>query len=519
MANGVSSQVTVYTRPAGSSPYRSRVPDICALDQNTIVVVWRNDYNQSAGFDKGDIVYSRSTNGGSTWSVASVLKARNATWVYTNAQLYYDNNVLYAYIGRTGPNQDANYQHLIGVRSLDQGLTWQDIALTFDYSLPMVANTHIVKVGTYFIMGFYRDDDSEGPRVRFHSVVRSTDLLNWTKAQTFPNSNNIFMIEGWIHTIYNSGAIGITMRTDQGVAYSSISSDQGATWSQVFAENELPNNYSKPVFINDTNNQYVYMYNTNINFGIDFPRATPIYDPARQILNIKVHAAGSLWSSRRTLVDIPNVVDTYPAAVEVSPGKFFMVWESNYTNIIFAKLDLTGLEFYTEWNSIEGWTAIPNGGIVAIDTSRLRLKSSNSSPARITYPRGPNVSFIAEFVAQVAQFTSAPVGVSGNSLAFKAAISNRRLMIGIEEDGVYAITSTSGGNWIKVYNTATNTSSHIWKVSVAATGSVSLEKDALGVVASWTCQSGTFSPIVEFWSAGTSASPSEAFVDRFSLSW
>ncbi|MCK4629803.1 MAG: exo-alpha-sialidase [Bacteroidales bacterium] len=172
--------------------------------------------------------------------------------------------------------------------------------------------------------------------------MQSYDLINWELASYIPRPDDVWIYEGVIAEGEQPGELKMVMRTAQYYsqrqalpvprAYSSISKDNGKTWSMAVEEPALWNTCSKGFFGKDSFGRHIYVYN-------DDERSV------RNGLYYVVKEPGKKWSKPR-LFYWDNNRNSYPTLIEKEPGVYLCVWDSSdglekkRTAIRFGILDL-----------------------------------------------------------------------------------------------------------------------------------------------------------------------------------
>ena len=152
-----------------------------------------------------------------------------------------------------------------------------------------------------------------------------------------PDSNPIFLHEGKIAPSDEGAGLKIVMRTagmarerpiDPPVAWSSVSTDGGQSWSIAKPEPDLPNYRAKSYYGVDANGQHIYVYNNNA---------------SRHGLWYKTRHQGESWSEAKRFYH-ENNRNSYPTLIEDKPGEWLAVWDSSNepdktrTSIRFGRL-------------------------------------------------------------------------------------------------------------------------------------------------------------------------------------
>lgn len=507
-AESVTGVTELYSVPA--SWYQLRTVEIVSYDTTHVTIAWRNEPD-AVEHDRGDIMFKSgsSADGGATWtwSATQYLKQNDSTASYVNVVMYNDAGTLYAFIGKSNPisNPDPGTSVNVCMKSTNLGVSWTAQTITNSYAGQMALGGHIIKSGSTYFMPFHASG-AQG-------FLKSTNLINWSLAGFVPNPEGVTLQEGFIAVSQdNSSHLVCKMRVKKdegGYAYSSISTDGGTTWSDARKDLELPNWGVKCSLYRDSNNQYVYLYNT---------------EDGRNTLYYKTRAPGQPWKAGRPFTsDTLAGKDCYPMLTEYAPGKFYALWENSYHNVYFGKLDVSDAVttedvMDTDWNDLTGWTASPGGGLAEISpVGQLHLKSTTASVASVLRNVGPATSFGIDVRARVSDHTVADAN-SGVSLGTKVVVGGKRLMLAFQTDGVYSIVD-SATTWSRVFTQASDTAWHTWRATVDAAGVTRLYQDGGQSLASWSIQSPyvNTNPQIEHWMEGVSGNGCEAWIDWTSV--
>jgi hypothetical protein len=310
--------------------------------------------------DMGDIYASVSTNDGDTWSEPAFIFDHNQR--FGAMQFGYANPVLYK-----PPGQDViwcyamrcpmNYHHsedsqLVGAFSADGGRSWTPVEMAMQYTGPLIIVAGIQSViengHPLYLLPAHRNtlrSDPLGSRDQF--MLSSTSLLDWKLAGHIPQpeSGRVFLHEGNLAPGDGPGELKLVMRTatydEKGVldpprAFSSVSKDNGRTWTPAKQEPDLWNARSKAFYGQSANGTHLYIYN-------DGP---PMPKPGgRTSLRYKLQPTpGGPWSGEKTFYD-SGTHNSYPTLIEVAPNDFRAVWDSGTkerarTQIHFGKFRL-----------------------------------------------------------------------------------------------------------------------------------------------------------------------------------
>ncbi|MEU8266317.1 sialidase family protein [Sphaerisporangium sp. NPDC049002] len=561
VGQAVSAPVTVYrtveTDSHGELAHEgNRVPDVVALDARRVVAAWRagaRDARDPSPTDQGSILYARSADGGLTWTTGT-LAAATSTHRYHYVIFLNDGGTLYALLGRitTAADRDARGEvdgfpvAMVAKKSTDGGRTWTGFPVTVDVPANgrgvVVAGKPIRHEGTWLVP-YWRES---GGATRA-GVLRSSDLTTWTSGALAANPPGVGVEEPQLAVSHDdpgtllmvartlnltggtsAAARDAFYRTHTSYAATATSTDGGLTWSPMTLDPNIPNYYVKGFFAKDANDQYLTIYTTLAGpftgAGADKP------DQYREVLCYKVKRPHTPWGPGRLFADGARLTrgaargwDVYASADEYEPGRFFVVWEHNQTNIKVARLDVSGA--FTGvgpgWNDLAGWTVTSGGGgggTVELDGSgRLRLADASAGGAGfsgITQRYGPSSGFVAAIKAQVTAYSRLdPATGAGAGLALKVATGVRRLMLSLQPDGVYAFVQGTPG-WSRVYAAAGDTAApHLWQVAVDARGNAALYRDGAETAARWAVSASGEAPQVSVWCSGTAAAPAGALVD------
>lgn len=522
---------TIYSStPAGDG---NRVPDIISTSPNHVVAAWRTG-NVPHESDTGDIQYSYSTDGGTTWSAAAYLAQSDPTWSYGYVMFFQNGKDLYAYIGQVPTSSTNGFPvTMIAKKSTDEGHTWSNFAISMDPTLnEEILAGRPLKFGTNYVIPFWQFTNGVTSATPRAGVLTSPDLVTWTAGNWVPDSSGLDLQEPQVVVSQDNPSNLVmearTLSTDPiyatAAAYSatSTSSDGGLNWSNAVADTNIPNFQTKGLFAKDANGQYLAIYNTA---GGTFNTMNPAGRPAmfRDVLYYKVKKPGQPWGAGQFLADATvNGWDTYPSYTEVSPGKFLIIWESASSAIDVTKLDISDAFTGTKesWDSLSKWTVSAGGGTVAISPAGyLHLLNANSGVSSVSQPFAPSATsgFVATMTGAVDQYSpfNTANGV-GASMAMKVATGTERLMLTVQSDGIYSMVS-GATTWSKVYSVTNDNATHEWKVIVDPTGLATLYEDGSATGATWTVQASTFPAQVEQWTTGTTANPAEATIDSTSV--
>ena len=306
--------------------------------------------------DMGDILCSRSTDHGATWSEPVTVFDSNVPeggrrYAYANAILFRPSGQdTVWFFGQRCPLHypDSEDAELCAAYSVDGGLSWQqvDLVMSFHSALIVVAGVKEVRENGHsrYLFPAHRDTrrhDPKGDCQQF--VLESTDLLHWSLAGYVPQAEpaKVFLHEGNIDWGDQPGELEIVMRTAQmtgrralnpPTAYSSVSRDLGRTWSVAKPEPALYNAVSKGFYSAVSGGRHIYVYSDG-----------PAWE--RKGLQYVVQSPSGQWSQPRLFFD-SDTHNSYPTLIEDSPGEFICTWDSatdpvlKRTAIRFGRLKL-----------------------------------------------------------------------------------------------------------------------------------------------------------------------------------
>lgn|GEM_PF-219983 len=355
MAQGtgdVKDVVTIDVVPENSIYQRIYQPFIAQWEEDYYVVSYGLQLRGKT--DMADIMCSISRDGGKTWSPPSMIfdhRIPNGSqqYAYANPVLFIpEGQRVIWYFGMRCPvhYSDSEDSELCAASSSDGGVTWQQVELRMHFHSPLITNAGIVPVKedgiTRYLLPVHRNTlrhDPKGDREQF--ILESKNLLDWDLAAYIPRPEHVWLHEGNMAEGDHQGELKIVHRTakysNSGTlepprAWSSVSKDNGKTWSMAEEEPDLWNTASKGFFGKDSYGRHIYVYN----------------DDERQIrkgLYYVVKEPGKEWSKPK-LFYWDNNRNSYPTLIEKEPGVFLCVWDSSddpdqkRTAIRFGILDL-----------------------------------------------------------------------------------------------------------------------------------------------------------------------------------
>ena len=314
--------------------------------------------------DMGDIFATLSKDDGDTWE--EPVAVFDHTRRQGTIQFAYANPVLYRVPGQAVvwcfamrcslAQSNSEESQLAAAFSADGGRSWTQVELAMHYTGPLILNAAPVQTKidgkTRFLLPAHRNTLASDPRgSRDHFILSSTSLLEW-KLEAFipqPTEARVFLHEGNIASGDHDDELKIVMRTanydetnlttNPPRAYSSISTDDGHTWSVAKPEPELHNAKSKGFFGRSADGTHIYVYNDG---PAQRDTAPGFPDGGRTSLRYKIKPQGSAWSDETTVYHA-GIKNSYPTLCEVAPGDFRCVWDSGTadrprTHIHFGKL-------------------------------------------------------------------------------------------------------------------------------------------------------------------------------------
>jgi BNR repeat protein len=549
VGSDVSLPFTVYGKvdrgPDGELAHEgNRVPDIVALDDRRLVVGWRagvRDERDSAPTDQGAIMCARSGDGGESWTV-STLAAATAVHRYHYVIFLNDAGTLYALLGRIVIDRDRDGEggvdgfptSMVARRSTDDGRTWTDFPVTVDVpdnGRGVVIAGKPVRSGGLWLVPYWRHS---GTTTRA-GVLRSADLRTWTSGGLAENPPGVAIEEPQIAVSQDDpGTLVMVTRTlnltggtsaaardayyraNAARCATATSTDAGLTWSPMTLDENLPNYYVKTFFTRDTAGRYLAIFNTLAGPFTGASASKP--DQYREVLYYKVRRPGEPWEPGRLFADGARLTsgaargwDVYASADEYEPGRFFVVWEHNQTNIKVARLDISRPlddaplaegDWTTGGATAAGWV-LSGGARVTGGGLRLRSAGAGSCSASFGLDVSRGCDFTLEFRGRVND-DSALDPRTGSGVCFGVKVSNgaRRLMLTVQKSGVWSMRKGSAV-WEKIYSSSTAGQPATWKVRVDSSGTARLFRDDADTGATWVIQDSRERPQLTHWVTGT----------------
>jgi len=328
--------VTIDVLPQNSIYHRIWQPYIARWGKDHYVAAY--GLQLSGKTDMGDMMCSITRDGGKTWSPPTKIFDHqipdgSQRYAYANAVLYLpEGHKTLWFFGMKCPIAQRNSEEseLVAAYSCDGGVSWTPVNINVNHLGPIITCAHPVAVmengiRKYLLAGHRNtlQKDPTGDREQF--VLQSYDLINWELASYIPRPDEVWVHEGVMDEGDQPGEIKMVMRTAQYYserkalpvprAYSSVSRDNGKTWSMAVEEPALWNTASKGFYGKDSKGRHIYVYN-------DDERSI------RRGLYYVVKEPGKDWSKPR-LFYWDNNCNSYPTLIEKEPGVFLCVWDSS----------------------------------------------------------------------------------------------------------------------------------------------------------------------------------------------
>ncbi|MFI6231542.1 sialidase family protein [Micromonospora echinospora] len=167
----------------------------------------------------------------------------------------------------------------------------------------------------------------------------------------------------------------------------------------------------------------------------------------------------------------------------------------------------------TTWDNLTGWSTFTGGGTVSTTGGKLTLNSPTTGENGVSLPLPEYCDMTLDFHAEVTDYSSFdPTNGQGNSLAVTAYNGSRRLMLSIQNDGVYAIRKGET-DWTRVHTRTNAGSAASWRVDTNSGGEAKLYRNGTDTGARWTIQDDDRGAKVQVFSSGRSGNGSAANVD------
>jgi hypothetical protein len=331
----VKNVVTIDVVPENSVYHRIYQPFIAQWDEDYYVVSYGLQLRGKT--DMADMLCSISKDGGKTWTPPNRIfdhRVANGSrqYAYANPVLFIpEGQRMIWFFGMRCPMnyRDSEDSELCAAYSCDGGVSWQHVELRMGFHSPLITNAGVVELEENgkprYLLPVHRNTlrhDPKGDREQF--VLESTNLIDWNLAGYIPRPHEVWLHEGNIAEGDNPGELKIVTRTakysyvstlEPPRAWSSVSKDNGRTWSMAEEEPALWNTASKGFFGKDSKGRHIYVYN----------------DDERRVRNglyYVVKEPGGEWSEPR-LFYRDNNRNSYPTLIEKESGVFLCVWDSS----------------------------------------------------------------------------------------------------------------------------------------------------------------------------------------------
>lgn len=166
----------------------------------------------------------------------------------------------------------------------------------------------------------------------------------------------------------------------------------------------------------------------------------------------------------------------------------------------------------TTWDNLTGWQPFGAGG--SISAGQLVIASPSDGQNAITKLTDMRCDFSVDFRAQVSDYSTLNNATGkGASLAILVANRSRRLMLTIQQDGVYVIPKGQT-SWKRIYTLNNAGALASWRVDTASGGEASLFRNGVDTGARWTIQDSDVESQVRLWSSGNGGDTA-----AFSMDW
>lgn len=311
------------------------IPHIVQWKQKHLVVAY--EVGIAGKIDMGDIAVSISTNDGKDWNATTYIfnhRYKNGTqqFAYANPVLYKipEQDIIWCFAMRNPLYQrNSEESYLVAAYSGDGGRSWNQVELVMHYtgSLVILGNIQQIKDSKgeiSYLLPAHRNAATKPSheRNRDQFVLKSKNLISWEVAGYVPNPEQVWVHEGHVALGENPQELIMVMRTADHNnkslasprAWSTVSKDNGSTWSVPKEEPDLWNTVSEAAFGKTSNGTYYYIYND------DAARV-------RKALKYKIKPHNGNWSEERTFFD-KGIHNSYPSVIEVAPGDLRIVWDS-----------------------------------------------------------------------------------------------------------------------------------------------------------------------------------------------
>jgi len=281
--------------------------------------------------DDQHILFSTSRDGGATFAPPAVLAAgKTAVW---GPVLHYDGSTLWAFYSTSSKSRCVGGS-IVARKSADAGATFSapTVLLAEDAFQKITANPLVVTASGRWLLPYWDTLECEGAGGRAYKNVSARVLMSddrgatWAASGAARSAAGLGLIEGTL-LAKSDGTVLQLFRTGETVLYASVSSDDGATWSDA-APTDVPNPNAKVCLLsNATRPLLAYNDDTSGRSPLSVAAASP--DAAK-------------WTK---LVDVEPRADkesfAYPTIRRKTTGEVLVSYSYNYRGIKAAHI--TGL--------------------------------------------------------------------------------------------------------------------------------------------------------------------------------
>lgn len=197
---------------------------------------------------------------------------------------------------------------------------------------------------------------------------------------------------------------------------------------------------------------------------------------------------GVEWSVPLSSAPVRTTVST--SGTSAAPAGASVNWVSVEENLVSTSFD-----------DLVGWEPFGSGGTIS-PAGHLTIQSPGTGQNAVTEQLPDRCDFSVDFRAQVTDYAALNQSNGhGTSLAVSVTNRSRRLMLSIQQDGVYAIKKGQTA-WSRVYALNNAGALASWRVDTASGGEARLYRNGADTGARWTIQDRDTDPAVRLWSAG-----------------
>ena len=214
-------------------------------------------------------------------------------------------------------------------RSYDGGKSWSDPEKLPEGNLGPVKNKPVLLKNGRLIC----PSSTEKNGWRVHMEFTDDFGISWEPRVPVDPMSTYEVIQPTILQLKN-GWLRILCRSKEGVIISSLSTDQGQSWS-VLEPIELPNPNSGIDAVTLSNGTHILAYNHSI-------KPEKEWGGARYPLNIAISNDGQKWSASLVLEDMPGEY-SYPSIIQDLEGRVHVVYTWNRKKIKHVVLNPTRL--------------------------------------------------------------------------------------------------------------------------------------------------------------------------------